>query len=71
MADIDIESEKYRWMGSARLDFYVCPEIFPYFLSSMTSIALMIIWNFPLLYHIMFLTIVECQKQAQTYMPYM
>ena len=23
MADIDIESEKYRWMGSARLDFYV------------------------------------------------
>lgn len=24
VADIDIESEKYRWMGSARLDFYVC-----------------------------------------------
>lgn len=23
VADIDIESEKYRWMGSARLDFYV------------------------------------------------
>jgi len=23
IADIDIESEKYRWMGSARLDFYV------------------------------------------------
>lgn len=23
MADVDIESEKYRWMGSARLDFYV------------------------------------------------
>ena len=33
MADIDIESEKYRWMGSARLDFYVCPEIFSHFLS--------------------------------------
>ncbi|KAK9152517.1 hypothetical protein Syun_010826 [Stephania yunnanensis] len=24
VADIDIESEKYRWMGSSRLDFYVC-----------------------------------------------
>lgn len=24
MADVDIESEKYRWMGSARFDFYVC-----------------------------------------------
>lgn len=24
VADIDIESEKYRWMGGARLDFYVC-----------------------------------------------
>lgn len=24
VADIDIESEKYRWMGSARIDFYVC-----------------------------------------------
>lgn len=24
VADIDIESEKYRWMGSARMDFYVC-----------------------------------------------
>uniref|UniRef100_A0A804QXV4 DAGKc domain-containing protein n=1 Tax=Zea mays TaxID=4577 RepID=A0A804QXV4_MAIZE len=23
VADVDIESEKYRWMGSARLDFYV------------------------------------------------
>lgn len=23
VADIDIESEKYRWMGSARIDFYV------------------------------------------------
>ncbi|KAF3685491.1 Sphingosine kinase 2 [Capsicum annuum] len=23
IADIDIESEKYRWMGSARIDFYV------------------------------------------------
>lgn len=23
VADIDIESEKYRWMGSARLDIYV------------------------------------------------
>lgn len=23
IADVDIESEKYRWMGSARLDFYV------------------------------------------------
>lgn len=24
VADVDIESEKYRWIGSARLDFYVC-----------------------------------------------
>lgn len=24
IADVDIESEKYRWMGSTRLDFYVC-----------------------------------------------
>lgn len=23
VADIDIESEKFRWMGSARIDFYV------------------------------------------------
>lgn len=23
VADVDIESEKYRWMGSARFDFYV------------------------------------------------
>jgi sphingosine kinase len=28
VADIDIESEKYRWMGSARFDFYVCIHIF-------------------------------------------
>jgi diacylglycerol kinase family enzyme len=24
VADIDIESEKFRWMGSARFDIYVC-----------------------------------------------
>lgn len=24
VADIDIESEKYRCLGSARIDFYVC-----------------------------------------------
>lgn len=24
VADVDIESEKYRWMGSARIGFYVC-----------------------------------------------
>ncbi|KAL3519654.1 hypothetical protein ACH5RR_017803 [Cinchona calisaya] len=28
VADIDIESEKYRWMGSARLDFYAIKRIF-------------------------------------------
>ncbi|XP_038711547.1 sphingosine kinase 1-like isoform X2 [Tripterygium wilfordii] len=28
VADIDIESEKYRWMGSARLDFYALQRIF-------------------------------------------
>ncbi|KAK0578307.1 hypothetical protein LWI29_008386 [Acer saccharum] len=28
VADIDIESEKYRWMGSARLDFYALLRIF-------------------------------------------
>lgn len=28
VADIDIESEKYRWMGSARLDFYGLQRIF-------------------------------------------
>ncbi|XP_061367679.1 sphingosine kinase 1-like [Gastrolobium bilobum] len=28
MADIDIESEKYRWMGSARIDFYALIRIF-------------------------------------------
>ncbi|TYH47813.1 hypothetical protein ES332_D10G025000v1 [Gossypium tomentosum] len=28
IADIDIESEKYRWMGSARLDFYAIQRIF-------------------------------------------
>ncbi|CAN6689911.1 unnamed protein product [Malus baccata var. baccata] len=27
VADIDIESEKYRWMGSARLDFYAVQRI--------------------------------------------
>ncbi|KAM6585040.1 hypothetical protein CsatB_012042 [Cannabis sativa] len=27
IADIDIESEKYRWMGSARLDFYALQRI--------------------------------------------
>ncbi|XP_020274972.1 sphingosine kinase 1-like [Asparagus officinalis] len=27
IADVDIESEKYRWMGSARLDFYVLLRI--------------------------------------------
>ncbi|OEL21999.1 Sphingosine kinase 2, partial [Dichanthelium oligosanthes] len=34
VADIDIESEKYRWMGSARFDFYVCTELFPFLSSS-------------------------------------
>ncbi|KAJ4833902.1 Sphingosine kinase 1 [Turnera subulata] len=28
VADIDIESEKYRWMGSARLEFYAFQRIF-------------------------------------------
>ncbi|XP_061367676.1 sphingosine kinase 1-like isoform X2 [Gastrolobium bilobum] len=28
VADIDIESEKYRWMGSARIDFYSLTRIF-------------------------------------------
>ncbi|XP_020220229.1 sphingosine kinase 1 isoform X1 [Cajanus cajan] len=28
VADIDIESEKYRWMGSARLDFYALCRFF-------------------------------------------
>ncbi|KAF7803540.1 sphingosine kinase 1-like isoform X1 [Senna tora] len=28
VADIDIESEKYRWMGSARIDFYALTRIF-------------------------------------------
>ncbi|XP_009794880.1 sphingosine kinase 1 [Nicotiana tabacum] len=28
VADIDIESEKYRWMGSARMDFYAIQRIF-------------------------------------------
>ncbi|GAB2211261.1 hypothetical protein Droror1_Dr00016554 [Drosera rotundifolia] len=28
VADIDIESEKYRWMGSARIDFYAIQRIF-------------------------------------------
>ncbi|KAL5096595.1 hypothetical protein RYX36_000922 [Vicia faba] len=28
IADIDIESEKYRWMGSARLDFYALCRLF-------------------------------------------
>ncbi|KAK7302698.1 hypothetical protein RJT34_13594 [Clitoria ternatea] len=28
VADIDIESEKYRWMGSARLDFYALCRMF-------------------------------------------
>ncbi|XP_020398823.1 sphingosine kinase 1 [Zea mays] len=27
VADVDIESEKYRWMGSARLDFYLLLRI--------------------------------------------
>ncbi|KAL5579324.1 hypothetical protein UlMin_011766 [Ulmus minor] len=27
IADVDIESEKYRWMGSARLDFYALQRI--------------------------------------------
>ncbi|XP_062013271.1 sphingosine kinase 1 isoform X1 [Rosa rugosa] len=27
VADVDIESEKYRWMGSARLDFYAIQRI--------------------------------------------
>ncbi|CDO99625.1 unnamed protein product [Coffea canephora] len=28
VGDIDIESEKYRWMGSARIDFYAIQRIF-------------------------------------------
>ncbi|KAL1809050.1 hypothetical protein DCAR_0728578 [Daucus carota subsp. sativus] len=28
VADIDIESEKYRWMGSARMEFYALQRIF-------------------------------------------
>ncbi|CAN4092077.1 unnamed protein product [Withania somnifera] len=28
VADIDIESEKYRWMGSARIDYYAMQRIF-------------------------------------------
>ncbi|XP_019162412.1 PREDICTED: sphingosine kinase 1 isoform X2 [Ipomoea nil] len=28
IADIDIESEKYRWMGSARIDFYALQRMF-------------------------------------------
>ncbi|XP_054777695.1 sphingosine kinase 1-like isoform X2 [Prosopis cineraria] len=28
VADVDIESEKYRWMGSARFDFYALNRIF-------------------------------------------
>ncbi|TKY59337.1 Sphingosine kinase 1 [Spatholobus suberectus] len=28
VADIDIESEKYRWMGTARIDFYALTRIF-------------------------------------------
>ncbi|KAJ7946907.1 Sphingosine kinase 1 [Quillaja saponaria] len=28
VADIDIESEKYRWLGSARIDFYALQRIF-------------------------------------------
>ncbi|CAK9141793.1 unnamed protein product [Ilex paraguariensis] len=28
VADIDIESERYRWMGSARIDFYAFQRIF-------------------------------------------
>ncbi|XP_060189524.1 sphingosine kinase 1-like isoform X2 [Lycium barbarum] len=28
IADIDIESEKYRWMGSARIDYYALQRIF-------------------------------------------
>ncbi|XP_012091504.1 sphingosine kinase 2 isoform X3 [Jatropha curcas] len=28
VADVDIESEKYRWMGSIRLDFYALQRIF-------------------------------------------
>ncbi|KAH0685253.1 hypothetical protein KY290_016522 [Solanum tuberosum] len=28
IADIDIESEKYRWMGSARIDYYAIQRIF-------------------------------------------
>ncbi|KAE8719843.1 Sphingosine kinase 2 [Hibiscus syriacus] len=28
IADIDIESEKYRWMGSARIDFYAVQRVF-------------------------------------------
>ncbi|XP_055827487.1 sphingosine kinase 1-like isoform X2 [Solanum dulcamara] len=28
IADIDIESEKYRWMGSARIDYYAMQRIF-------------------------------------------
>lgn len=30
VAGIDIESEKYRWIGSARLDFYVCTKTLPF-----------------------------------------
>jgi hypothetical protein len=40
VADIDIESEKYRWMGSARFDFYVCIHIFFRSLQSLETDAL-------------------------------
>ncbi|CAL9077229.1 unnamed protein product [Musa acuminata var. zebrina] len=43
VADIDIESEKYRWMGSARLDFYVCIACTLRFLSYISLSLLRII----------------------------
>jgi len=42
VADIDIESEKYRWMGSARIDFYVSHVIITlvYVVFSLVSVFL-------------------------------
>lgn len=46
IADIDIESEKYRWMGSARLDFYVSKPFY----------------NFHVLFILYFISLNECPK---------
>lgn len=60
MADVDIESEKYRWMGSARLDFYVC---LPYSLVIQLPLCSALPFN-PRTFYVLIFKTLQCQSNA-------